>query len=198
MDTKIQDSVHAFVSAYRIGSLKNNELIAFTRESVQWFSEFKFRKVYELEEKVIWEMLNRCESVYFTDLTGSYDDIGSIILDKNNRGELGSYILRIASNGMLPRSEYERYLKKMDYDVKTELASRICPSNNIPYNMFTKAATTYLGMGPYYDSFPAYRTYVMDCTKLIEQLTIAGIVRADLHTVYEFLLFVYVNYCKND
>ncbi len=197
MNLKLNEALNEYASAYRTGRLRKIELISFNRNSNDFFREFRFRKKYELREDEVWNLLNLCESVYFTDLKGSYDDDAQSVIDSNYSGELGTYILNLGNTGYLSRTEYERPLKKMGFDIKTELAFHIKPENNIPMNMFTKASLRYLGLKDYNESFASYRTYVLDCMDMRETFSSVGIVRADLNTVYEFFLFVFEEHCKN-
>ncbi|MGN1044677.1 MAG: hypothetical protein ACI4Q9_01815 [Candidatus Methanomethylophilaceae archaeon] len=192
----MRKALEDFRYAYRFNKLKNNDLIAYRRDSVKEVAQRNYRKVRDLEKKEILALLGRCETVYFTDLTGSYDDPAQQIVDDNPHGALSGFLITLARGKIMARGDYELELKHMSTDIRTELASLIDPQRYVPMNMFTRSAFGYLGIPLPGDDFTGYLRFMSLCKELIGTIEDLGILTADLTTVYEFLLLTYSKRCR--
>ena len=195
-ESRMKKALEDFRYAYRFNKLKNTDLIAYRRDSVKEIAQRNYRKVRDLEKKDILSMLGRCETIYFTDLTESYDDLAQLIVDDNPHGLLSGFLITLARGKIMARGDYELDLKHMGPEIKTELASLIDPPRYVPMNMFTRSAFYHLGIPVPEDSFTGYLRFQSTCKELIEYIEDLGILTADLTTVYEFLLLTYSKRCR--
>lgn len=192
MDKALED----FRYAYRFNKLRNTELISYRRDSVKEIAQRNYRRTMDLRPDEIYGILSRCETLYFTDLTESYDDLAQLIVDDNQHSLLSSYIITLARGKILARSDYEIDIKHMGTDVKTELAALIDPPRYVPLNLFTRSAFEYLGLPMVGEGFTGFLTFQRTCKGLLELIEGLGILTADMTTVYEFLLLTYTKRCK--
>lgn len=186
-DPGFQEFVRRFVFTYRTNALNSCDMIARRRENVKWFSELRFRRVYDLRKDQIADILGRCEVSYFSDRTARYDDPAVSIITDNTHVRVSSYLVSMIRNRTFSMSDYELEIKGMDGAVRTELISMIAPENYVPMDEFTLAIFKHLGMCDYSDSFMSYMRFLSAAKRITAALQEAGILRADLSTATEFL-----------
>lgn len=191
----LDECVRKFVFLYRTNGLGKLEMVARRRSSLQWFSKLYFRRVYDLTEKQISEILSYCDESFFADYTDAYDDPLYAILEKNPHSAVSGFIILLIRNKTFSMTDYDRDIKGMTPGMKTEILSMAEPSKFVAYDYFTKAATEYMGMPSYSESYFRYLRFLDLCREIAVKLQNAGILRADLVTVSEFLLFVFQEYC---
>jgi len=195
-ESRMKKALEDFRYAYRFNKLKNTELISYRRDSVKEIAQRNYKKVRDLTDSEMYSILSRCESLYFTDLTETYNDVAQLIIKENPHSLLSGFIITLARGKIMARGDYILELKHMTSDVRTELASLIDPSKYVPLNMFTRSAFEYLGLPEPGEGFTDFLVFQRHCKELIEPIEDLGILTADLVTVYEFLLLTYSKRCK--
>lgn len=190
-----EEAARRFVFLYRTNGLSKNEMVRRRRECIQWFSSLRFKRVYDLKPHQIEEILSKTDASYFADYNDSYEDPASMIIRDNLHGRLSSFLILLVRNRILSRSEYDEPFKHMNCGIKTELAAMIDPSMYVAKDVFSEDAMKYLGFTGFGDSYLGYINFLAECRKMAESLQKAGILRADLSTVSEFLLVVFSECC---
>ncbi len=190
-DGRFLDCVRSFVTAYRTNSLAHEEMIVRRRENVKWFADLRFKRVYDLREDQIADILGRCEVSYYSDRTDRYDDPAVRIMGSNSHVRVASFLISMIRNRTFSMSDYELEIEGMDGAVRTELISMVAPDRYVPMDEFTLTLFQRLGMCDYSDSFMSYMRFQSAAAKIVSALQEAGILRADLSTATEFLYHMY-------
>ena len=184
---RFRGCMSSFLTAYRTNSLPKEDLVKRRRENIDWFSSLRFKKVHDLREDQIADILSRCEVSYFIDRTGRYDDPAVSIIRDNPHVTVSSFLISMIRSGTISMADYDLEIKGMDGSVKTELVSMIAPCKFVPMDDFTLHTFEYLGICDLSDMFMSYMRFGISCKRILEELQRAGILRADLSTVTEFL-----------
>lgn len=187
----LEECIRKFIFQYRTNGLQKNEMIRRRRSCIEWFASLHYRRVYDLREDQISEILSKCDESYFADCTDAYDDPLYSILRDNAHVTVSNFLISLIRNKSLSMSVYEQDIKGMSGGMKTEIVSMINPDSFVAYDYFTRAAAEYLKLPSYSETFIRYMRFLDLSKELAVKLQNAGILRADLRTVSEFLLFVF-------
>ncbi len=192
-DARFLEYVRRFVFAYRTNALASCDMVARRRENTAWFGSLYFRRVYDLRDDQIADILGRCEVSYFSDRTDRYDDPAVKIIASNSHVRISSFLVSMIHNRTFSMSDYELEIEGMDGAVRTELISMVSPGNNVPMDEFTLSVFEHLGMCDYSDTFMSYMRFVSAAKRIAGVLQENGILRADLVTATEFLYYTSQN-----
>ncbi len=188
-DGLFREFVRRFVFAYRTNALSSCDMVVRRRENIAWFGGLYFRRVYDLRDDQIADILSRCEVSYFSDRTDRYDDPAVRIIASNSHVRIASFLVSMIRNRTFSMSDYELGIEGMDGAVRTELISLVSPDKYVPMDEFTLSVFERLGMCDYSDTFMSYMRFLSAAKRIAAALQEAGILRADLTTATEFLYY---------